>query len=150
MNAASVLGKVLLNRLKAFPAVTAQIGGTTPPNPRIAPKRSRQAVVLPRITYERISGLSLRSLSGSAQMGPHRVQVEAQALTDAAAHALADEILKPVQEGGPLDGFRGWVAGVFVQCIELAGTRDFYDEPTPEAGDVGVHRLVMDWIFWLG
>jgi len=147
VNSASLVGKVLVNRLKAFPAVTSQIGGATP---RISPKRSPQGVPFPRVTYERISGLSLRGLSGSAGMGPHRLQVEAQARTDAEAHALADELLKPVDEGGPLDGYRGWVAGVFVQSIELRDVRDLYDEPTPEAGDQGVHRVVIDWIFWLG
>lgn len=113
--------------LVADPAVSALVSA------RVYPAPLPQSPALPALSYQRISATRTRSQEGPSGRARCRFQVDAWASTYDDARQLAAATRRA------LDGFRGVVAGVELQEVQLATDRDLY-EP-----DVKLHRVSADY-----
>lgn len=113
----------LVTFLKAFsPAIA---GG------RIHPLELPQGTALPAVTYQRISGPRVRTLSGPGGKARARIQLDGWANTYAEAKALATQLRQA------LDGYKGLMGTVQVDNVSLDTDWDRND-PEREIKGVGM------------
>jgi hypothetical protein len=103
---------------------------------RVYPMKLPQSPTLPAITYQRVSGSRVQSLTGPSGMAHPRIQVDCWAASYDGAKALAAE----VQDD--LDGYRGTMGTTRVGGVIVYGDRDWY-EP-----DVDIYRVTIDITIW--
>jgi hypothetical protein len=105
---------------------------------RIYPQELPQRPTLPAITYNQVSAVRVRDLSGPAHKSRTRVSFSCWANTFLQAHQIADALRQT------LDDFYGTSWGdVEVGHISLDNEFDLFEE---EAGTVGIYRVVQDYI----
>lgn len=109
-------------------------------NMRWAPHRATQGVAFPRVVYTLIDGTADRTLMGPTGLNREVWQIDSQATT----YDGALEVARAVEE---LAGYRGTLAGVFVQGAHLE-TRLAFFEPSGRNDDGGVFRELRDFILW--
>lgn len=127
----------VLTLLKNAAAVAALVGA------RIYPLTAPQPPTYPLVTFQRISGVRWRSLSGPSGMAQPRIQVDAYATTYAGAKALATAVRQT------LDGYRGPVqvtsgpaTYVRVGGCTLESDQDLYEtDVNPK-----LYRVSMDFL----
>jgi hypothetical protein len=125
----------LVGDLKQFLAADAGIAALV--GSRIYPARLPQAVTYPALSYEQVSGIRVRDLLGPSGKVRRRVTVNSWALTNIQAFTVADAVRQA------LDGFDGWMGSTFVVSVILDNEIPLFEE---EAGTVGVHRVIQDYI----
>jgi len=103
---------------------------------RCYPAKLPQNPTYPLILYYRITGIPANTLTGSPTLEYSRFQVEAWALTYAAAKALAKAIVAALNA----KIYTG--ASVTIGSIVKQGERDQYEEA------VSCHRVIMDFTVW--
>lgn len=117
---------------------------------RVQPAATSQGLALPRVVYSVIGSAPVRTLNAALGLTRTRLQVEAQAATYAAARALARAIKGDADNanlGSRLAGYQGTLGNVQVQGCHLDFETELYETPVNRS-DVGVHRVVMDFIVW--
>lgn len=119
--------------LEAASAVNTLVSG------RIYPRRLPQNPTLPAITYQQVSAVRVRDLTGPAGKSRHRISINCWASTTAGAHALAQAVRQSI------DGFQGWWRDTFVGSVNLDNEFDL-DEEGAGLVDVGYPRVVQDYI----
>lgn len=125
--------EALHDYLSTHPGLSALIAG------RIYPLVLPQKPTLPAITYQRISGLRVRSHQGPSGLASPRFQFDAWADSYASARTVADELRRA------LDGFRGMMGGapgVRVDAVHLDTDRDLYETETRR------WRVQADYFVW--
>lgn len=101
---------------------------------RIYPKVLPPGVILPAISYSRISTPRVRSLTGFSHLAMPRFQFTAWAETYAGAKALVDEMI------AALDGYVGTVDSVEIQSSHIENEVDMY------IPDSGIYGMPTDFI----
>lgn len=99
---------------------------------RIDPLILEQNPTYPAITYQRISGRSLRTLAAAADRIESRIQVSSWAETYLGALALADAVR------ASLDGFNGTLTTLDAQIFLELQLDDFEEVPR-------VYRVIQDY-----
>ena len=102
---------------------------------RIYPGTLPQNWTNPAISYQRISGVRVRNLSGPAGRATPRIQIDCWAESYSGAKALATAVRSA------MDGYAGLMGSTRVGSVVLESDLDFY-EP-----DIAVYRVSMD--FWI-
>lgn len=103
---------------------------------RVYPVYLPQSPIYPAITFQRISGPRVRSLTGPSNLAHPRIQVDCWAATYNAAKELADAVRIAI------DGYSGAMGDHTVYGAIVETDRDFYE---PEAL---VARITLDIILW--
>jgi hypothetical protein len=103
---------------------------------RVYPVWLPQSPTLPCLTYQRISGSRVRSLTGPSSLAHPRIQIDCWAATYDGAKTLAEAVRVA------LDGYSGLMGTVEVFGVIVHGDRDLYD---PE---VKISRVSMDITIW--
>ena len=103
---------------------------------RIYPMKLPQGPTMPAITYSRVSGPRVETITGPSGLAHPRVQVDSWASTYAGVKALATAVRKA------LDGYRGTIASVRVGGIIMDGELDLYEPGVEE------YRVTQDYVVW--
>lgn len=103
---------------------------------RIYPVLLPQAPTFPAMTYQRVSGSRVQSLTGPSGMAHPRFQIDCWAQTYDGAKELAAAVMTE------LDGYRGTMGDTRVGGVIVYGDRDIY-EP-----DVEIFRVTIDITIW--
>jgi hypothetical protein len=122
--------KAVYALLSEAAAVTALAGS------KIFPVLAPQDTDAPFIVYHRIDAARVYSIAGPSGLAFARVQVDAYALTYAAAKNLAAAVRQT------LNGFRGTAGDVRVGGISLQTDQDILEDGT----DPPLHRVSMDFM----
>ena len=102
---------------------------------RIYPGTLPQNWTAPAISFQRISGVRLRRLSGPVGRATPRIQIDCWADSYSGAKALAEAVRSA------MDGYAGLMGTTTVGSVVLETDIDFY-EP-----DTNVYRVSMD--YWI-
>jgi len=105
----------IFSRLTNDAAVSALISSRV--YPLILPQNS----ILPAVTYTRVSGERVRSLSGPSGLALPRFQIDSWAESFSVVKDLAGKIRKS------LDGFRGNVSGVEIKGMSIESDSDLFE-----------------------
>ena len=103
---------------------------------RIYPLVLPQAPVLPAMTYQRVSGNRVKSLSGPSGLAHPRFQIDCWGATYNEAKTLAQEVRRVI------DGYRGQMGSIRVGGAIVLSDRDIHE---PEAED---YRVTIDVTIW--
>jgi hypothetical protein len=123
----------LVQKLNTFTAVTTLV------STRVYPEPLPQAPTLPALTYNQVSAVRVRDLTGPAGKSRHRVSISCWATTYAGARALADAVRQSI------DGFQGTWQDTQVGSVTLDNEFDLFEEGAGRP-EVGIHRVVQDYI----
>lgn len=104
---------------------------------RIYPQLLPQKPTYPAITYNQVSAIRVEDLSGPAGKARKRISINCWAITEKAAHQLADAVRHTI------NGFNGHWADTNVGSVRLDNEFDFFEQ---EGGTIGVYRVVQDYI----
>jgi len=127
----------LLTYLKTDTDLMALVGnGDSPLTCRIYPVRLPQNWTAPAITYQRISGPRLQSLSGPSGRAHPRYQFDILDGTYASVRVAADKLR------AALDGYTGAMGSETVGACTIDNDFDGY------LADTDVYRVSMDFIIW--
>lgn len=125
----------LVGDLKAFLAADSGVQAIV--SGRLYPRVLPQNVTYPAISYDQVSGVRVRDLLGPSGKVRRRITVNSWASTNIGAWNLADAVRQA------LDGFDGMMGSTFVGSVILDNEIAFIED---EAGTVGVHRVLQDYI----
>lgn len=110
---------------------------------RVYPVQLPQNPTLPAVTYLAVSGNREVSNSGAQDYGYKRFQIDAWALTQAAALALADLITtRLVGYSGTFDDDNSPATSWTIQGAFFAGEREFYESEPKQ------YRVSRDYMIW--
>lgn len=104
---------------------------------RLRPNRLKQSDVLPAVTYTVISKVTDYGLDSSSGLPVKRLQLDVWASTYVSAQTVADKLRFL------LDGYRGSMGDVVVQCSRVEDVRDDY-VPDPQQDDKGTYLISLD------
>lgn len=110
---------------------------------RIYPLELPQGAGIPAVTYYRVSQQAVRSLGGLAGLSKARLAFDCWATSYSDAKALATDIRGTVNNPG-LDGYRGELAGVFVQSCQCNNEMDLIEKPV-HGDESGVKHTALDF-----
>jgi hypothetical protein len=100
--------------------------------PVVLPQGQRE----PSIVYTRVSGLGDHTMQGASGLSRPRFQIDAWAVTQDDAAALASLVKDRI------DGYRGLMGAVPVQGVFFADEREDYQS------DIDMHRMSRDYLIW--
>ena len=103
---------------------------------RIYPQRLPQNVDYPAISYQRISGVRVRLVTGPSDRAQPRIQMNLWDETYNGVQAVADAVREA------MDGYAGVIGGEEINGLSIQNEFDLFDE---EALDDGVYRIVQDY-----
>ena len=127
MAASTIFGK-MREHLIADPGVNALVGT------RIYPMRTPQAVTLPALVYQQISGDHLEGLQGPHGAVKARFQVASIATDYTKAHQVSEAVRLAMA---------GWrEPGIGIQGTTMVSELDFEEEAT------GLFRVPQDYFIW--
>ena len=116
----------LVTRLNADGTVSGEVGT------RIYPVKLPQDPTYPAITYNRVSGVRLHDLDGTAGRATPRLSINSWAATYAGCQTLAAAVR------ASLDGFNGTLTTI--KCvISLENEIDLFEQ------DVSIYRILQDY-----
>lgn len=110
---------------------------------RVYPLEMPQGAGLPAVTYSRVSQQATRSLTGLSGLSRARLTVDCWAQGYSEAKALA-EAIRGTRSNPKLDGYRGQLAGVFVQAAFCSNEIDLYEKPV-HGDEAGVKHTALDF-----
>lgn len=119
------------------------LAALSPPLPceaRIYPQVLPSNPTYPAVTYERISALRYRSITGLSGYARPRLRYHCWSTSYDGAKALAHELI------GALDGFAGLVGNIKVGAVSTESETDLYDDAAEPGAVDGVHRVVVDFL----
>lgn len=102
----------------------------------------------PRLVWFRVDTTRTKVLKGNVKLPASRWQIDAWALTRAAAAELADAVRQAVQawRDQPANERDTW-GDVTVDAVSIEDEGDDYDSPQ-DASDVGAYRSRIDLLIW--
>ena len=128
----------MLSDLRAYVLSDATVAALV--NSRMYPVKLPQNVTYPALSYNQVSGVRIYDLCGPTGRAKPRISINSWGESYADARALADAVRRAIQ------GFRGTLGdspGAQIDDVKLDNEIDL-DEP--EAGTVGVYRVMQDYI----
>jgi hypothetical protein len=140
-----VIGAVVKAWIASRPEIDNLVGG------RVFPNRARQkqtAGADAKILYTLIEAETVRNLRGSAGLSFASYHLEIQAQEYDSVEAISKAIVGTRAVPG-LDGFRGTLAGIYVQRVLVVDATDQYQDPR-DASDFGVFKRILEAKFWYG
>lgn len=120
----------LADKVKSFAGITALVGM------RVYHRLAPQGSILPFITFFKVDGPRIHDMEGFSGLSFPRFQFDIFAKNALEAENISAQLKLC------LDGFRGIVTGVNIQCIRLLDDDDGYDEG-PE-----INRISHDYQVW--
>lgn len=141
-----MIGKFLTAWMRQEAGVTALIGSGD--SIRFFPQHGVQSRnVFPRATYLEVNDTPKHYLQGRTGTNTVNVQIDcwARGIGGATvANSLADAIVG-TSENQKLDGFRGTLGGVFVQCCLMRGGRQEFEEEPADGSDEWTYRVMLSF-----
>lgn len=111
---------------------------------RIRPQTGEQSDLKPYLVYQEIDGQPIWSLGGPSGLAQRRLQVNVVASSYGEAKLIA-RLLCGTKDDIRFDGFKGPLAGVNVQCVQLVDIRDVYEQP--QSGQArGCFEIQLDFM----
>lgn len=104
---------------------------------RLRPGRLKQSDTLPAVTYTVLSELTDYGLSASSGLPVRRLQLDVWGQTYTSAQTVA------LKFRDLLNGYRGLMGDVYVQCSRVEDTRSDY-APDQQQDDRGVQSISLD------
>jgi hypothetical protein len=121
--------EVLYNRLSNHAGLNALV-----PASRIFYVKKPAGAVLPAVTYFRVYGQRVESMTGSSALAFARFQVDAWAKTYPEVKAVAEQVRMALQ------GYKGTFSGTTIQGINYLGDQDLYED------DAAEFRVLMEFL----
>lgn len=110
---------------------------------RIYPVELPQGAGLPALTYYRTGQQGMRSLAGLSGLSRARLTIDCWATSYSDAKGLAAAI-RGTWANPKLDGYRGQLAGVFVQTCLCTNEMDLIERPV-HGDEAGVKHVALDF-----
>lgn len=104
---------------------------------RLRPNKLKQSDILPGVTYTVLSEFTQYGIAETSGLPTRRLQIDIWAETYLSAQAVYTKLRTL------LNGYRGSMGDVVVQCCRIEDTRDAY-VPDQQQDDKGVHNISLD------
>jgi hypothetical protein len=120
--------------LSTFAGLTALVAD------RVYPQKKPQGNSFPQVSFFLVSEPRDHTLMGATGLPTARVQLDCWGLIYPDAKAVAEQVRLA------LDGYRGLMGAVTVQCARVTDRHDDYLSPANK-DDVGTHRVIVEaWV----
>lgn len=127
----------LVSILSGIPALQAVVAT------RIYPAAAPEGSLLPNLTYQLITGKSIRSLQGVSNLRQAIFQVSVWSQLESEVKAAADAIYEYFR-----GGYAGLLGGFAIQWIEAEEESDDYANLASQATESGIYRSITHLTIW--